>query len=386
MQLFKAFLKIARKRLPTISIYFIIYAVITFLLGSTTQTDIDSRFQSKSLSLCILDEDVSGASAALKDYLGSMHRLVELENDPGTLQDHLYYRSIDYILTIPAGFEENLKNGETTDLLQNVKIPGSATGYFVDQQVDQYLKTLQIYMAGGYSLEEAIYETDLALPKEPSVNNLTFQEDNLAARKEVFYFYRYHPYIFIVLLLCGMAPIVILFNRKELSERTACSSLSLMSHNLQLALGCVFYSLVTWAGFLFLGVLAYRQDFFEDNSLYAMLNSFVFLLIAAALTLFVSNFAPGDNALNMISNIIGLGMSFLCGVFVEQSLLSKQVLGIARFLPAYWYSRANDMLGGFSTEPFDLHFYWTAIGIQLLFAVAGFTAALAVSRIRRQRS
>ena len=387
MQLFKAFLKIAWKHLPAISIYFVIYAIITFLLGTTSQNNLEANFQAKSLSLCILDEDHSAVSQALYDYLGSLHKLEELPNDPETLQDHLYYRDIDYVLTIPAGFEEKVIQGSTKDLVSGVSVPGSSAGRFVEQQAGQYIQALQIYMAGGYTPKAAILETQTALEKEVPVENLLFHEDDAVTKKEVFYFYRYLPYIFIVLLVCGLAPILVTFNKKDIRERISCSALSLTGRNLQLGLGCVCYSLLLFTGFMALAFFAYGKQIFTLNSLYGMLNSFLFLLIAAALTLFISLFAPNYSILNMISNILGLGMSFLCGVFVEQSLLSPTVLRFSRFLPAYWYTRVNDMLGGLSfANPFDPVFYWKALGIQLLYALAIFAATLAASRLRKQKS
>lgn len=385
MQLFKAFMKIAWKRMPVSLIYFGIYAVITFMLCNSYQTTMDESFQSRSLNICVIDEDCSLASESLTDYLGSLHELVELENDPEVLQDNLYYRYISYVLTIPKDFEKKLLDGETDDLLLNVKVPGSTTGAFVDQQINQYTKTLQIYLAGGYTLEDAIRETGNSLAETVPVENLVFEAESLSTPKGVFIFYRYLPYIFIVLLFGGLAPIVVIFNKKELRERTFCSSLHLSSRNVQLALGCVVYALAVWAAFLLLGTAAYGQAMFTSAAFYAMLNSFIFLLISAGLTMFISTFAPNDNVANMLSNIIGLGMSFLCGVFVEQSLLSESVLRIARFLPAYWYIKANDMAGGLSAEAFDLSLYWKALGIQMLFAAAIFAATLAASRIRRQR-
>lgn len=386
MQLFKAFSKIAWKHLPSISIYFVIYAVITFVLGTTSQNNIDSNFQAKSLNLCILDEDNTGTSHALCDYLESLHNLADIPNDPETLQDHLYYRDIDYVLTIPAGFETKVKEGSTNGLVTGVSVPGSSAGRFVEQQVSQYIHTLQIYIAGGYALEGALVESNIALEEEVPVSNLLFEKEGTVVKKELFYFYRYLPYIFIVLLVCGLAPILTIFNKKDMRERTTCSSLSLTGRNLQLGLGCVCYSLLLWGGFILLGLAAYGTQLFTVNSLYGMLNSFVFLLIAAALTLFISLFAPNYGVLNMIANIVGLGMSFLSGIFVEQSLLSPAVLRFARFLPAYWYTRVNDMLGGLSAEPFDTAFYWKALGIQFLFAIALFAATLAVSKLRKQKS
>ena len=99
-------------------------------------------------------------------------------------------------------------------------------------------------------------------------------------------------------------------------------------------------------------------------------------------TLFIAALSPGKNAISMIGNVTGLGMSFLCGVFVPQSLLSDTVLSIGKFLPAYWYIKANDMLAGFSTEVFSMNKYWTYVGIECGFSVALFCLTLLVFKLK----
>lgn len=386
MQLFKTFYKVAWKRLPAISIYLVIYAIITFLMGNSSEKNMDTNFQSKSLDICVIDEDHSKASTALVGYLDSLHNLVPLKNDPEILQDHLYYRYISYVLTIPKGFEKNLTAGKRNNLFTNVKIPGSSGGYYIDQQVNQYTQNLQLYLSGGFPLKSAITETNHSLSNISSVKTITFQTGNTPKQKEVFYFYQYLPYIFIVLLLCGMSPIIITFNQKEIRNRTHCSSMTLTDGNIQMTLSCISYSLITFGVFILLGTLIFGTAMFMENALYALLNSFTFLLVATALAFLSSNFSLDDNTTNMISNIVGLGMSFLCGIFVPQSMLSKEVLLAAKFLPAYWYVRANNMLAGFSTETFDINFYWIAIGIQLLFAIALFAIALAIIKLRQTKN
>lgn len=385
MQLCKAFYKIAWKRLPAISIYFVIFVILTFMLGTTSQTNMDANFQTKSLDICIIDEDHSAASTALTGYLDSIHNLISLENDPEMLQDYLYYRYIHYVLIIPSGFEEKLAAGETENLLNNLKIPGSSNGYFIDQQVKQYLGNLNLYLTGGYSLEESIAATDHAIAGASETECLTFESQNVSTNKEIFYFYQYLPYIFIVLLVCGMSPILVTFNQKDLSSRIQCSATTLNSRNLQLTVSCIFYSLLTWGIFILFGLLVYGTEMLDGYALYAIPNSLTFLLFASAIAFLASYFVDNDNVVNMVANLLGLSMAFLCGVFVPQSMLSEQVLSVARFLPAYWYIRANNMLAGFSTETFDARFYWTAIGIQLLFTITIFAVTLVVSKMKRQK-
>ena len=129
----------------------------------------------------------------------------------------------------------------------------------------------------------------------------------------------------------------------------------------------------------------YQKDALQANAGYANLNSFVFLLFVIATALLISCFTPNDNTVNILANIISLGMAFLCGVFVPQSVLPDSVLGAAKFLPAYWYVRVNNMLGGFGKEVFDMEFYWLCIGIQLMFTVAIFAVTMVFSKQRRSQ-
>ncbi len=386
MQHFKAFYKVAWKRVPSIIIYFIIFIILTFLMGSTAESNMDANFQTSSLDICVIDEDNTATSEALVEYLDSIHNIVALENNPEILQDNLYYRTVSYILTIPEGFEEGILEGKTEELLENVKVPGSTTGYFVDQQILQYMKTLQIYVAGGYEIKEAVKAVSDTLDGMEQVTSISFGENITEGNNKIYYFYQYLPYIFVVMLICGLAPIIQVFNKKNLSERIQCAYLSLNKRNLQLSLGCITYSLLVWVIFMVFSWTAYGKSAYTGNVPYAMLNSFVFMLIAVALTLFVSNFTTTESSAHMIGNIVGMGASFLAGVFVPQSMLSEKVLSVAKFLPTYWYVRSNDMLAGFSNETLDMQFYWRAIGIQLLFAAAIFAAALVVIKLRRQES
>lgn len=387
MQLFKSFCMIGKRRITTISIYFIIYAVITIILSVTAKDSMSANFRTKELSVCVQDEDNSEASKALISYLGSIHNLSEMENSPEVLQEHLYYRDIDYVLTIKEGFQDKILKGENDSLVTNVKVPGSSAGYFADQQVTQYIQLVQLYLNGGFSMDEALVKTVDSLKNTENVKYVTFDYNNQNGKKEVFYFYQYLPYVFILLLFCGLAPIIIIFQEKDMRNRINCSCAKLLERNLQLALGGGVYSICIWLLFIILGTVVYRGAMFSVSALYAMLNSFAFLLISVAMTLLFSCFDLGANVMNIVnivSNILGLGMSFLGGVFVPQNMLSDKVLAFARFLPTYWYIRANNMLAGFSTELFDMHVYWNAIGIQLLFALAIFALTLVATKLRRQ--
>lgn len=77
-------------------------------------------------------------------------------------------------------------------------------------------------------------------------------------------------------------------------------------------------------------------------------------------------------------------MSFLCGVFVPQELLTGGVLALGRLFPAYWYTKANNMLFGMSGGVFSTKEYLICIGIEALFAVAFFAVAALLVKQKRE--
>lgn len=382
MQVFNAFFKIARKRITAISIYFIIYAVITLIFSFTASDEINSKFQAKSLTISITDEDHSTASAAVTEYLSSLHEISELPADEEAISDQLYYRTLDYVLIIPSGFEEKLLSQEKENLFENIKIPGSANGYFVDQQISQYTSTLQLYLAGGCSLDDAVAKTNTSIDELAPVSSVSFHDAKNNTSSRVFYLYQYLPYIFIAMLFTGLAPILVIFNKETLHARMCCSAFPLVKRNFYLSIASIVYSLISWILFIIFGLLVYGKEMFSHLSLLCMANSLAFLFVAVALALLISFFAPDDNTVNILANILGLSMSFLCGVFVPQYMLSDGVLSVGKFLPAYWYIKANNMLAGFSSDPFSMNTYYQCIGIQLLFAAAIFAIALSFSRLK----
>lgn len=387
MQLFKAFFKIARKRLGATSIYFIIYAGITVFLSMTASDFYTGQFQASALTIAVTDEDQSAASAALTAYLSSMHHVTEGGGDREDVLDQIYYRTLDYALTIPAGFEEKLLAGDTDRLVSSLVIPGNTSSYYVELQISEYLTAVELYLAGGYDLASATKLADDTIDALPVAETVSFAENTDTLGSSLFYYFQYLPYIFIVILFSGLAPILITFHGRALKARTDCSALTPKRRVGELSVGCILYSFAMWVLFLLLCLLLYGKEVFTKRTpQLAVLNSFVFLLFAVGLTLLISCFPFGDNILNMVSNIVGLSMSFLCGVFVPQTLLPAPVLDVAKFLPAYWYIRANNMLASFGEEIFDMGFYWQCIGIQLLFAAAMFALALVAARQTRRQS
>ena len=203
----------------------------------------------------------------------------------------------------------------------------------------------------------------------------------------MFYWFQYMSYIFLMIFPLSLVPILVTFQQTDVSSRIACSALPAQARTLQLGLGCICYSILTWLIFTLAAVLFFGpKNVFSQQGQLCILNSFVFTLICVALTLLLSTFGLKDNALDLIANIIGIGMSFLCGIFVPQWYLSTGVLAVAKFLPAYWYIKIINMVTGWSGESYSLANYWKYIGMQCIFLVAIFSVYLAANKQRKKTS
>ncbi len=98
---------------------------------------------------------------------------------------------------------------------------------------------------------------------------------------------------------------------------------------------------------LVLGSLCFDSSALSSTvGLLMVCNSFVFLICSVEIADIVSLLVKSSMAVSAISNIVSLGMAFLCGVFVPQSVLSDGVLSVGRFFPAYGDIKAVDSING----------------------------------------
>ena len=385
MPVFKTYMKVVKKNLLMALIYTGIFVMLVFMFSSGAEPSV--KFESISLGVCVLDEDNTEASKALTDYIASTNNLVEIENDKDEILDALYYTRADYVLTIKSGFEEKIKAGERENLLTNYQLPDSYDGVFIDNKIDHYVSTLSAYMVAYDDVSAAISKTNATLSKETQVTVETFSEDgnkNTDYVIELAFFFTYLPYGLISVLISILTVVLIKMNNKEIAARTNSSSTPMISQTLQIMLGSLILVIAVWLLFMVVGVVI-NGGMFTGKAWLGVLNSFVFTLVSAGIAILTATLTSEPRYVALIANIVPLSMSFLCGIFVEQSLLGENVLAFSRFLPAYWYIKATDMLAFSSDASFDTTEFMSCLGIEALFAVALFALILLVRKYKHSK-
>lgn len=372
MQIFKVFYKCVLKRASSLLVYTGIFIGILVLM-SAMLPDRNAAYEAAEVDIAVFDHDHSPVSRALYDYLDRTQQIVDLPEDPETLTDELFYRNIQYVLTIPAGFGEQLRG------LENIKQPSSSHGALLDSLIEQYLTIYEAYRTDGYDTETAIRLTDSAVAKTAEV---TMVQEQTPKSNMVYNFFLFQPYIFIAIMISSLGGILLIFRNPNLNARIQCSALCISKRNFFLSLSCMLYSVLVWGLFVVIGTMMYGKALWTTQGLLFMLNSFIMMLFSVSLTFFISFLAKNDSILDMVANVVGLGMSFLSGIFVPLEVLSESVKTVAHFLPSYWYVKACGLLSDYSPG-MSMKPYFTALGIQLLFTAAFFAAALAVSKLKK---
>lgn len=384
MQVFKAFAKIAGKKKFSALLYIGIFMIISILMAN--QSAKDNNFKETKLSICIIDMDNTAASQKLVDYISSNHNIQDIDTDKDTILDYLYYQSTDYVLTIKEGYSDKISAGEVDDLFSNYKVSGTYSTALFESQLDQYVTNLSCYIAGGFSIDDAISKTAQTSNSEIKVKTENFSDSGSFNSEYIYYYFQYLPFIFIAILISCLCPALLTINKKEIRSRTNCSPVSTTKQTFQITLGAIIYAVIIWLIFMIAALILCGKMLLCREGLLAVLNSLVFMLVVLSMTLLISVLAPSPKATDMIANTIGLGMSFLCGVFVPQKFLGEAVINVAHFLPAYWFIRANNMLAGISDELFSSSKYFSYLGIELLFAVAIFSVVLLVAKTKIRSS
>lgn len=354
MIVFKTYFRIIKKQFVQLSIYLIVFMALAILftfIGS--DKSVDTFTQSKAKVAFINQGQDTVLIQGLKDYLSEHSIFVELGDNTVELQDALFFREVEYIARIPADFTKDFMSGKVVGL-DKTTVSGSISGIYTDMLVNKYLNTARLYAKNykGITQEELVEQVDKDLAIETKVEMKVFKgkaADSTATRS----FYNFMPYVLINIIILGVSSIMMVFNDVKLKGRNLCSPVSNTSVNIQILLGNIVFSVSCWAFLVIISFILYRQDMFEMNALFFCINSLVLTLTILSMSFLIGILIRSKNAQAGVSNILSLGMCFLSGVFVPQEFLGENVLYIAKFLPTYWYIKANKAVSDLSNFNFD---------------------------------
>lgn len=390
MNVFKTYLKLIPAFLPSIMIYAVLF--IFLLMMTINATDGmgmgSSSFSNFSTLAAVTDLDNTPESKALTDYLESNPNIKLVEVKPENIQDSLYYRKIQYSLTINKGYGEKLRSGNTDGVFSSEVLSNSTSQMYMETQLSSFVSCVGLYITGGYDSESASVEAAKQLNEGITVTSYQRETGWNDENRIVFYFFNYIPYVMLMMILSILVPTFTAFFSDDMRSRALCSPINPVSYTAQITAGAFVISLLIVAALTAAGAIISGGRLLDFIFSRAYLQMIIFAIFALALSALVGVLCSGSKKLvgyvtSMVTNVFGLGSAFLCGVFVPQSLMGEEILNIGKFLPAYWYVRANNMIMGADSAVYDSGEVTMCIIIQALFAAAILAVTLLVSGLKK---
>lgn len=386
MKVFSTFFKITYKYKFTFILYVFIFILISSLTANYNKESQIESFESSKVLMAVIDRDHSVTSQGLYEYLNDIHDLVELEDSKEVFQDELFYRNVSYILIIPENFENDLIAGREVHC-ENIEVPNSISGLYVNMQLEQFLKFLKNNLILGIKPQEALTKT-ISLINQSTPVSIDIKETTATNVPSYYNFFANMPYPLVAILIGTLGIILLVFNQEDLRRRTVCSALPLRKRNYHLTLASLVVSLGILFVLILLAFILYGTDMLSNPIYkYLVLNSFAFLIVSMSLGFLAGTISTKEEHVSIYSTSVSLFLNFLGGVFVPLSIMPEKVIFFSRLLPTYWYMQVidnvkkNRILEG---KSFDNVMY--SIGIQFIFAAVIFGISLVISRNKAQHA
>ena len=373
----KVVLKIVKKALPSVSAYFVIFFGLTILMSFFSGKDQEKMYQATALTIYAEDKEASVLSKGLLAYLARENE-VETEYNKELLSELIFTGMVDYVVYVEEGFEEKFLEGKQEGIERLSIKPNMA---FVDQKIELFFRYVRAELAMGKSMEEAC-DSVLKNAEQRAETEVLSGRSAMSARPG-YYFFTFLAYIMPCILIMILGPVMQGFYRKDIKMRTDCGMVSVRKQNIGVVKGIVLVAILVWALFMGLGAVIYHRDFTVAEYMLETLNSFAVLLFSIAVSVLFGVLLPSVDALNGASNILGLGMSFLSGVFVPAELLPDYVNIIGEFLPAGWYMKNVRLLNVENAATTHIAEFIKNCGVIAAFAVALFFVFLVVVKRRK---
>ena len=382
MQVFKLYLKLFTKAIPTLGVYLGIFLLIAVLSTINMQDTEGNTFEESKVPIAYINHDEdSSLLRGFKAHLAKSTEFVQIEDTEEGILDALFFREVKYILIIPEGFTEDFLSGKEP-LLVKQSVPDSIEAANVDMTVNNYFNTAKLYLNHMVDISEEERTEKIAQDLDTQVKvNLNSGDIDKADNSYTVFYYNFLVYAILSMLILGIGSIMMTFTNLDIKRRNFASPVSLVNFQMQQILGTLTFALICDVLLIITGSFLGGESLFHRTSLLFILNVIAFTMAALSIAYLIGSLIKTREAIQGIANVVGLGMSFIGGVFVPREYLGDTVIQISKFTPAYWYTTANEKIGVMTNFSWDnLSQIFAHMLIQIGFAIAIFTVSLVINK------
>lgn len=378
MNVIKYFFKNLRANILVFLMYITVFLVFLFFSTSGNAKSQANVFEATKAKIGLIknsDDEVANAiESYLNDYAGEKEQVDILPDDIDMAREWIYMGNYDAIVRIPkdalALFEDDQP---TIEVLYNTM---GYEGHLVDNRLKVFL---MMYKArekdGQYDLEK----TKQILKEQAAVEFVDVEQTPMEETNRIWVqtFFNTTGYVLMAVYISLVGVCMSSFSDVKTKLRIAISSkdqtkLQMEIYTAQFLLGTMITALFIGVCYLFKGSALIHQDMGKF-----ILNLIVYSMVVIALTFMLNNITNNKHAKNALATALSLGLAFISGVIIPQSMMGEKVLAVAKFFPLYYYVQINEM-----NMP-GRAFFIRNLGMQLLFGVLYFMLGLYFANKRR---
>lgn len=364
MTVFKTFWKVVNKYKGTI----IGYTVLLLIFGtlSMSSNDVTEDFKSSKPDVIIVDNDKSVLSNNLVKYFNDNANILDIDLEEEKIDDAIFYRDANYVIYIDKGYEDDVLNGNNPEI--NIKSSKDYSSSLAEMLLKRYLKTQDVLHDEFSDKSILVEKTNDSLKTNANVELAT--KINTSELTRLSRYYNFASYSIIAVVMFIICLVLSSFNEESVKKRTIISSMNYKKYNKYIMLSSILYVLFVVILYTILGYFVFGSIMFSKRGLIYILNTFIFAVVALALSLLVSTLVNKKEAVSGIVNVVALSQAFLCGAFIPVMWLPDGVLKLAHVFPAYYYINSNELLASLEVLNFsNLKLIFINMGVMILFIV-----------------
>lgn len=345
MTAYKVYLKILLKNLWLVIMYAVILGTCSVMNMKSSSGSIN--YSADKPSVAIYNHDNSEFSDALVKYLEDNMIVKDINDENDDLNDAIYYSEVFMAVYIDDGFGEKLAQGQKPEIrIRTTSGMGSVLGETI---LSRYVKIAQSFAPASQA--EIIEKTNEAVSHEADVEVMSVLDNNTLWNLSSYF--NFLNYSLLAGLVFAISFATVGFKRKMVQKRMAVSATNATKINRQILLCNSVVASVIWLAYLLIGYFILGNSMLSAHGLLMIANSAVFTCFAVAFAFLLSNLVKSTSVLNPIINVVAVGSSFFCGVFIPAAWMPSFVLNMARVMPSYYFVDTNLRISELETINFE---------------------------------
>ena len=303
-------------------------------------------FKDTQYQVMIKDES-DGSSDIMNALIAALqkdHKVTLTTNSDNSMKEAVYGNDVDGALWIPSDVDTRINNGESA---VKMEIGNSLNGNILREYVNSYIRyAVVLKNQGNFSVENM----NKILSEQATVSVIS--KDN--ALKDDDYYAKFGE------IIIGMKSVNQVMVEKFLG-------------------GLTVVGIIVGINLLFVAIVA-PSFYISAGAPKALMLTFASALTAYALA-FLCSVIIGDNTYgySAASTVVGMGVSFISGIFVPLELLNPVAISIAKFFPVYYVMTAAE------NPSLEFSSYAMNLGMVLLFGVLYLALAFSIQHIRTRQ-